>query len=219
MKKSAFTLIELLVVISIIAILASLAIPAYTKVMEKGKVVQDANNLRQLGLGIVQYTTDNNDSYFPGSPGTGGSGASWVNSINPKFVPVWKVFQSPFDKRIGSESGATAPVSPISYDFNTWLLGANTTDVTSPSNCVLLSIMTDPSTTSPSSPKFSLDASKAANLFGKLTKTSNQVSNAPFGVFNSNKMMNVLFADSHVASVKASVYFTSGTGFDPNWNH
>ena len=48
----AFTLIELLVVIAVVAIIATIAYPVYTGVLERGKVTQDMNNLRQVGLAI-----------------------------------------------------------------------------------------------------------------------------------------------------------------------
>jgi prepilin-type N-terminal cleavage/methylation domain-containing protein len=48
----AFTIVELLVVVAIIAILASLLLPALSKAKEKARRIQCANNLRQTTLGF-----------------------------------------------------------------------------------------------------------------------------------------------------------------------
>jgi prepilin-type N-terminal cleavage/methylation domain-containing protein len=53
-----FTLIELLVVISIIAILASLAIPAVTGALTRGQMTQTLNNARQIHLATQSAALD-----------------------------------------------------------------------------------------------------------------------------------------------------------------
>lgn len=78
MKKAhrslqAFTLIELLVVISIIAILASLAIPAVSNALVRGQMTQTLNNARQLHLATQTMSIDTT---------TAGDGVSWTYSNN-----------------------------------------------------------------------------------------------------------------------------------------
>ena len=58
-QKSSFTLIELLVVIAIIAILAAILMPALSSSRARAKSSQCLNNLKQAGIAIQSYTTDN----------------------------------------------------------------------------------------------------------------------------------------------------------------
>ena len=62
--KRRFTLIELLIVITIIAILASMLLPALNQARNKSKSIKCVNHLKQLGVGLQLYADDNN-GYIP----------------------------------------------------------------------------------------------------------------------------------------------------------
>ena len=60
----SFTLIELLIVIAIIAILASMLLPALNQARARGQSTSCVNQLKQAGLMMNFYCDDNND-YYP----------------------------------------------------------------------------------------------------------------------------------------------------------
>lgn len=116
-KFRGFTLIELLVVIAIIAILAAILFPVFAKAREKARQTSCLSNEKQLGLGILQYVQDSDETFPCGSvPGmTGntssyGGGNGWAGQIYP-YVKSVGVYACPDDPGPGN-----GPI--VSYGIN-----------------------------------------------------------------------------------------------------
>ena len=63
-RKTGFTLVEMLVTIAIIAILVTIMLPAISRARMQAEKVKCLSNLRQLGIALVNYSSDNKQ-WFP----------------------------------------------------------------------------------------------------------------------------------------------------------
>ena len=86
-KKRGFTLIELLVVIAIIAILASILFPVFARARENARRASCLSNLKQIGLGLMQYTQDYDEKYPPRIMGTWGTTSTYVDVSADSSMP------------------------------------------------------------------------------------------------------------------------------------
>ncbi len=113
-SRLGFTLIELLVVIAIIAILAAILFPAFARARENARRASCQSNLKQIGLGIMQYTQDYDEKYPPREQG----------NSDPLKAQSWRRVTFPYTKSAQlyvcpSNTNASAG-TPTSDDSQTW---------------------------------------------------------------------------------------------------
>lgn len=225
-----FTLIELLVVIAIIAILAAILFPAFAKARESARRSSCSSNLKQIGIGIMQYNQEYDEKMPSGrmSPTKADqAGGAWPNLLQP-YIKSYDLFRCPSNARSGAfmnDSQDPAPngpkTVPVSYTAPIEAGGSNAAfggrELEGPS----LADFVAPSST------ITVTESNSDNTDMRLTNDSWTGTNAVgsgggTALFVGHlSTMNVLFADGHVKSMRplATISNTMGGSGSVNmWN-
>jgi prepilin-type N-terminal cleavage/methylation domain-containing protein len=156
-----FTLIELLVVITIIAILAGIALPVFGTVQTKAAQTKALAQAKQLGLACKLFASDFSGNYptnamdaTTGKPGTTAPGTSNVSlgCLIPDYVPDEKIFWVAQDKGYCNTNPPDNIAPVLGAGENHWAYVPNLTE-TSSSNFPLIA---DP-TVSNGSSTYSID--------------------------------------------------------------
>ncbi|OGV56865.1 MAG: hypothetical protein A2017_05000 [Lentisphaerae bacterium GWF2_44_16] len=216
-RKICFTLVELMIVISIIVILAGLLLPALQKAKARVEASSCANNCKQIGIALLQYSNDFNDWIVPGktpsisywdgvariSPWTqllGRFGPYSPCDYGIRICSLGNGFHNIANTYHGNGAFILCPSQKVSgkftysdYAANAWLFGELITGSTYKPHKIT-------QITSPSIAKYVFDNGSTAEIM------------VSFIIFNINNLYNVdfrhlqraniLYADGHVNSAK-----------------
>jgi prepilin-type N-terminal cleavage/methylation domain-containing protein/prepilin-type processing-associated H-X9-DG protein len=191
-----FTLIELLVVIAIIAILAAILFPVFARARENARRSSCQSNLKQIGLGMTQYTQDYDEKLPPigtSSPAnTAGAYGSWAQRIQP-YIKSTQLFACPSNGASRTQRDAAVldfPAIPRGYAAN-WHYLSNRGD--SPN---AESIIQSPS-------QKIMVAENISNEVGTAAFDFNATNGFPNNGFANHLLtMNCLFGDGHVKALR-----------------
>jgi prepilin-type N-terminal cleavage/methylation domain-containing protein/prepilin-type processing-associated H-X9-DG protein len=208
-RLRGFTLIELLVVIAIIAILAAILFPVFARARENARRASCQSNLKQIGLGLLQYTQDYDERFSPSvnneaeyalsglriGPYTKSDQLLLCPSHSNSNYQVRQVdgtgttLTSYYVSGHGYESGGGAATSPVWGVFNT--TGLSQAQVSAPAETILMTERDGDSTDGHAD-----RGPVTATLTGDSGDASNFVANLHL------ETVNYLFVDGHVKAFK-----------------
>lgn len=214
-RTSGFTLVEILIVLVIIMILAGLLFPAFQGARESGKRAACQSNLKQLGLGFLQYVQDAGGRYpYAANFQAWGNGGHWVAGTNGKNLAELKPggngtydWVSPNTANV--EGGAIYPyiknaevyICPstefgedkrLTYSMNCALSGLHGVRLKAPSEIVLL-----------------VDEAETLNdgwFFATNTAVGATIGESTDAATQSHGDANLLFVDGHAKSFPPSTF-------------
>lgn len=132
-------MLELLIVIAIIALLASIMLPALKKAKDKVTTAQCGNNLRQIGIAMQSYLGDSDGYYIPYRIGSESTGYNWAHTMASSsyvtnnriyFCPLANYYFTTYSLPDYPDSAVKRPTamwtySWINYGYNAAFIGGN----------------------------------------------------------------------------------------------
>jgi prepilin-type processing-associated H-X9-DG protein/prepilin-type N-terminal cleavage/methylation domain-containing protein len=212
----AFTLVELLVVISIIGLLAGLAVPAISSGLKSAKAGACLSNLHQIGVATMAYAADNSFKL----PDAGASSPEWATTLASFVSTTTKSKKSIFvcPGCLKSVEDGTATTVAVTYGMHGGLMpkgktASNITSVTRPTEVILAGdvcqnpgnkgwspySIENPSiiTIQSSGPGGSVAMEKAISV-----ATDADTGNSPSMRYRHSGKVNVVMVDGHAEAIK-----------------
>ncbi len=205
--RSAFTLIELLVVIAIIAILAAILFPVFARARENARRSSCTSNLKQIGLGIMQYTQDYDEKFPPAYSNAGPASVpkvGWQEIVQP-YIKSKQVFACPSNTDSTTIAVGTTDIA-VSYTANGAGNPAPAAADTPGSNTRPMSA----ASVTGGAALAAIDSSSTTLLVGEITGLNSPEYSSPAQIASATALFltnhlgtsNWLYADGHVKSLK-----------------
>lgn len=233
-----FTLIELLVVIAIIAILAAILFPVFGRARENARRSSCQSNLKQVGLGILQYVQDYDENFPLAVSGSTSAISSppvgWADSIQP-YLKSTQIYQCPSDSNGPNSNPTLAGYTDYWYNSNLSSSG----DTTSPCNVAVniaalanapLTIMNGDGESPNGTAAYRCSGAASVNA-ASYNNIAMPAASSTVGLVGTTAVVNrhlegvnFLFADGHVkwsktnASSPRGMIYRAPTGFDVSGN-
>ncbi|RYX82474.1 DUF1559 domain-containing protein [bacterium] len=224
-NRFGFTLIELLVVIAIIAILAAILFPVFARARENARRASCMSNLKQVGLGIMQYTQDYDETmpmcWWQMSTSVQ---MSWKDAIQP-YVKSVQLFACPSNTINNQPTWNTATGQRASYSPNSThaqsVFGSSggTAATGNPPAYSIASFNFPATTVAVFESTFTNSDFNIANAYFNVTNRTSAGNQGSTYLFNGHLSTgNYLFVDGHVKSMKplSTVSTTMGGGGSVN---
>ena len=137
-EASGFTLIELLVVIAIIALLAAILFPVFARARENARKTSCMNNVKQISLGIMQYTQDW-DEMFMKDVAVAAGYVGWADRVQP-YLKSLQLYQCPSEGTRPTSTQLPTNTQYVDYFYSRHIAfnPAALADLTAPSQTVML---------------------------------------------------------------------------------
>jgi len=232
--RAAFTLIELLAVLAVVAVLVALVFPTAAGILESGRAVKCLQHLRQIGVGLIAWSGENNGEFLASAyggttvPTANGGASKWMDAIFP-YVRDERVFLCPADAGARYRYAGHLAAGESSTDYGSYgMNGAyrNAGDAQTPPRSAGTSVVYRAQAAEPAGTVWVADTANRQESNGSFGFTWADVASHPARMAGPPRQLdklierhrgrvNVLFCDGHVEPQRLETLMEPRTVVDP----